>query len=516
MKSVKTKPIVWSISGADCSGGAGIAADIKTGHALNVEVCHLITANTVQNAHKLVSVNPVEIGILRQQAQALLEDKVPNVIKIGLIASRAQITWLTALLTELKQQYPLLKVVFDPVGSASVGGKFNDFELAALTNVWPLIDVATPNLSEAQAICSKDTETAEQLAKLVCDKGAKACVVKGGHSKENQNTGLSKGTDTSQGTAVSKDITYQADSAMTYRVSSSRVETSYSHGGGCSFASAIASFIAHGYLLRDALTLTKAFIQRGLTTQQGKSDYYGAFEQTGWPELPEFFPHVEAEINQKYCSLPAFAPINSARGEQGLGLYPVVDSIEWLEKLLPLGVEIIQLRVKNQTDDVLDDMIGQAVALGKKFNARLFINDYWQLAIKHGAYGVHIGQEDLLDADLEAIQASGLRLGISTHGCYEFLLAQQLTPSYLAVGAIFPTNTKDMTGQIQGVDNLAHLLKLTTDIPVVAIGGINHERAQQVWATGVDSIAVVTAITKADDYQSSVQQFKDIFKPIRN
>ncbi|MFT6692802.1 MAG: hydroxymethylpyrimidine kinase/phosphomethylpyrimidine kinase/thiamine-phosphate diphosphorylase, partial [Colwellia sp.] len=124
-------------------------------------------------------------------------------------------------------------------------------------------------------------------------------------------------------------------------------------------------------------------------------------------------------------------------------------------------------------------------------------------AIKHGAYGVHIGQEDLQDADLSTIQQSGIRLGISTHGCYEFLLAQQLQPSYLAIGAIFSTKTKDMTGQIQGLDNLRQVLalrpeKIRLQTPVVAIGGINLERAAEVVATGVESIAVVTALTEAE------------------
>ena len=140
----------------------------------------------------------------------------------------------------------------------------------------------------------------------------------------------------------------------------------------------------------------------------------------------------------------------------------------------------------------------------------MFINDYWQLAIKHGAYGVHIGQEDLQNADLAAIQQAGLRLGISTHGCYEFLLAQQLKPSYLAIGAIFPTKTKNMTGQIQGIDNLKQILELATDIPVVAIGGINQQRAKKVWQTGVDSLAVVTAITESENAEIAVKQFQHL------
>ncbi|MBL4941891.1 MAG: thiamine phosphate synthase, partial [Colwellia sp.] len=163
----------------------------------------------------------------------------------------------------------------------------------------------------------------------------------------------------------------------------------------------------------------------------------------------------------------------------------------------------------------LEQVIIEAIALAKEYDTRLFINDYWQLAIKHGAYGVHIGQEDLVHADLLKIQQSGLRLGISTHGCYEFLLAQQLQPSYLAIGAIFATKTKNMNGQIQGIKNLKQLLTLRPNntaqqIPVVAIGGISLERAPQVLATGVDSVAVVTAITQAEQPELVVKKFKQL------
>ena len=141
----------------------------------------------------------------------------------------------------------------------------------------------------------------------------------------------------------------------------------------------------------------------------------------------------------------------------------MIDSIYWLKTLLPLKPNIIQLRLKNKSQAELESTIAEAVALCRDTSTQLFINDYWQLAIKYQAYGVHIGQEDLQQADLKAIHQAGIRLGISTHGCYEFLLAQQLKPSYLAIGAIFSTRTKDMTGQIQGLDNLSHILKLKTD-----------------------------------------------------
>ena len=109
--------------------------------------------------------------------------------------------------------------------------------------------------------------------------------------------------------------------------------------------------------------------------------------------------------------------------EKYLGLYPVVDSVEWIERLLNAGVSTIQLRIKDKTDEEVRDDIQQAIALGKKHNARLFINDYWQLAVELGAYGVHLGQEDLETTDLLAIHQAGLRLGISTHDEHELTIA---------------------------------------------------------------------------------------------
>lgn len=508
----KTKPIVWTISGADCSGGAGIAADIKTAHGLGVELCHFITANTVQNSQSLVSVNPVAVDLLKQQFEALVDDKPPQVIKIGLIANSEQLAWLKQTVKLLKEKLPSLKVVLDPVGQASVGGKFSSYSLQELINFLPLVDLITPNAEEARTLANSTgsctDDNVELLALAILEYGCNSVLIKGGHitrlDQENNQTCIDYCLHT-----LTDDDSSKMSQAQTiaYQLSSPRVATSYSHGGGCSFASAMACFIALGHLTRDAFTLTKAFINQGMSANQGKEQGYGAFEQTGLPKQAQIFPTVVDCINQKYNELALFPSLNLAQDEK-LGLYPVIDSLYWLKRLLPLNLNIIQLRVKNKSEAELDEIIAEAVALTKGSKTRLFINDYWQLAIKHGAYGVHIGQEDLLEADLQTIQQSGLRLGISTHGCYEFLLTQQLQPSYLAIGAIFPTKTKNMTGQIQGLDNLNHIMGLSTDIPVVAIGGINLERAPQVLATGVDSIAVVTAITEAPSPEGAVDSLQ--------
>ncbi|WP_054181191.1 thiamine phosphate synthase [Trabulsiella odontotermitis] len=193
-----------------------------------------------------------------------------------------------------------------------------------------------------------------------------------------------------------------------------------------------------------------------------------------------------------------------------LGLYPVVDSVEWIERLLEAGVRTIQLRIKDLPDDEVEADVIHAIQLGRRYRARLFINDYWRLAIKHQAYGVHLGQEDLETTDVQAIRDAGLRLGVSTHDDMEIDVALAVKPSYIALGHVFPTQTKQMPSAPQGLAQLASHIQRLNDYPTVAIGGISLDRAPSVLATGVGSIAVVSAITQAPDWQMATAQLLEM------
>ncbi|MBK0004509.1 thiamine phosphate synthase [Erwinia sp. S38] len=195
-----------------------------------------------------------------------------------------------------------------------------------------------------------------------------------------------------------------------------------------------------------------------------------------------------------------------------LGLYPVVETVEWIARLLDFGVRTIQLRIKDRQDDEVEQQIAEAIALGKRYQARLFINDYWRLAIKYQAYGVHLGQEDLDIADLDAIHAAGLRLGLSTHDDAELDRALAVEPSYIALGHVFPTQTKDMPSAPQGLAELTRHIQRLQGISTVAIGGISIDRVPAVLATGVGSVAVVSAITKAEDWQAATRQLLDLIE----
>jgi len=271
------------------------------------------------------------------------------------------------------------------------------------------------------------------------------------------------------------------------------------------FSTALVTAFAQNYPLDDALVIARAYCNQ--TRRLGRCH--------GWPKQRQYFPAVvlpNSALGQQLgmqSALTLSCDFPSCDTNQ-LGLYPVVDSIAWLEKVLQQGVKTLQLRIKDKTNDEVAADIQAAVALGKQYHARLFINDYWQLAIKFGAYGVHLGQEDMLIADFSAIKQAGLRLGLSTHGYYEILRAHAIKPSYIALGHIFPTVTKDMPSQPQGLLRLQKYADLMQDYPLVAIGGISLERAPQVAATGVGSIAVVTAITRAENYQQAITDFQQV------
>lgn len=182
------------------------------------------------------------------------------------------------------------------------------------------------------------------------------------------------------------------------------------------------------------------------------------------------------------------------------GIYPIVDNIDQLSALLDAGAKIIQLRIKSEMlTNEIRQTIDQAVCLSQRYpQSQLFINDYWQAAIDSGAYGVHLGQEDLLTADLGAISSAGLRLGVSSHAFWEVARAMTISPSYVACGPVFPTRAKVMPWIAQGLDNLRYWSALIP-VPVVGIGGVNQDNLQAIHDTGCASASIIQAIVSASD-----------------
>ncbi|MER8865350.1 thiamine phosphate synthase [Mesorhizobium sp. M0751] len=187
--------------------------------------------------------------------------------------------------------------------------------------------------------------------------------------------------------------------------------------------------------------------------------------------------------------------------------YLIVDSAAWIERLAPLGVRLVQLRIKDMDEDGLRTEIRKAKALCAEHQCQLIVNDHWRLAIEEGCDFVHLGQEDLQTADLLAIRPVGVRLGLSTHDHDELETAMAAEPDYVALGPIYPTVLKKMKWAPQGLERISEWNRRVAPIPLVAIGGLNPDRLDGVFEAGADSAAVVTDITLSSDPEARTREW---------
>lgn len=236
--------------------------------------------------------------------------------------------------------------------------------------------------------------------------------------------------------------------------------------------------LALGFIETDAECLGAAW--------QAMVQRTGRFDPAAWPDQPEDFRLRPWPRSDGFASCP-----------QRLGLYAVLPDAVWVARMARAGVATVQLRFKSDDAQAVKREVHAAVQAVQGTASLLFINDHWQAAIAAGAYGVHLGQEDLDTADLQAIRNAGLRLGLSSHGYAEMLRADRHSPSYIAMGAVFPTTLKRMVTAPQGTGRLQAYTRLMRNYPLVAIGGIDQSKLPQVLSSGVGSVAVVRALVAA-------------------
>jgi len=177
-------------------------------------------------------------------------------------------------------------------------------------------------------------------------------------------------------------------------------------------------------------------------------------------------------------------------------VYPIVDSAGWIARLAPLGVRLVQLRIKDRPRDEVRAAVRASRALCAAAAMQLIVNDYWDIALEEGCDFVHLGQGDLAGADLPALRRAAVRLGISTHDESELERALAARPAYVALGPIYPTLLKAMPWEPQGLARLTEWKQRIGRLPLVAIGGLTLERLAGVFAAGADVAAVVTDIVR--------------------
>lgn len=503
----QTLPVVLAVGGSDPSAHAGLQVDLRVANDLAAHCVTVTSAVTAQNSQRLITIQAVDTDLFHRQWEALLEDLTPQVIKIGVLASPELVEATANWIHRFRKRVPGLRVLLDPVAVASTGGVLQQAGCwSAITEqLLPMVDWVLPNLDELKQMIgfqSSDNHSVYDSFQSWLESQANVngqWLIKGGHA----------------GGSSSCDYWFNPnqDQQRWIGFDSPRQAQTNNRGTGCTLSSAFAAFLAHGYDDADALTLAKAYLNSAMQQAYRVGSGAGPLGVAGWPAHHSQLPTIRMErvlSDERFQHAEAFKPLLPG----ALTLYPVVNSVDWIARLLPLGIKTIQLRLKDASPEDREQQIQQAVALGNHFEAQVFINDHWELAIKHEAFGVHLGQEDLQVADLAAISKAGLRLGVSTHGYFELAQILPLQPSYIALGHIFPTKTKQMPSQPQGLHRLRRYVELLSgDYPTVAIGGIGHEEIMDVLATGVDSVALVTAITASDQPEQAATQLMSYFNP---
>jgi len=485
-----SRPVVWTVAGSDSGGGAGLQADLRAFEVMGVHGCCAVTAVTAQNSRHVHAVQPVAPEWLSTQLSALAEDLPPAVIKVGLLGSAEQARLLAQCVRRLREHRPVALVV-DPVWRASSGaGLAGEALRAALcSQLLPLADVITPNRAEAAWLLGEralqGSAALQTAAKALQATGAASVVITGGDAQEPH----------------ASDWLHTPQAIGELR--SARLPTHHTHGSGCSFAAGLAAALALGFCEADAAVLAKALVSDALAEPQQAGQGSGPVRPR-----PGFAGRVAAwPVLHPLDNGPAPCAAFARCGDGALGLYPVVDRAEAVAWLAHAGVHTVQLRIKQADAGTLDREVAHAVQVARAHGLRLFINDHWQLALRHQAYGVHLGQEDLVDADLPRLQAAGLRLGVSSHAPWEVARALAVQPSYIACGPVHPTQTKAMPWQPQGLHNLRFWSALLP-LPVVAIGGLTPDRAREARAAGADGCAVLSGLA-GEGRDAALQRYRE-------
>ncbi len=240
-------PSVLTIAGSDSSGGAGIQADLKTYAALGVYGMSAITALTAQNTMRVDEIHYVPPQIVAAQIDAIASDIRPQAVKTGMLAN-AEIVEVVA---DRMRKHAFPNVVVDPVMVAKSGDRLlrPDAIQALRERLFPLAAVVTPNLPEAEALLGRELRSDEDIregARDLVGMGPEAVVIKGGHRRAD----------------AAVDIFY--DGRRIHEFSAQWIDTTSTHGTGCTFASAIAAYLAHGESLFDAVRQAKAYLTDAL------------------------------------------------------------------------------------------------------------------------------------------------------------------------------------------------------------------------------------------------------------
>lgn len=448
--------------GIDASGGAGLAADARALRRLDCTPLLIKTAWTEQNASGLRAWTPAgpEAAAAALRAQCAAHPAAP--VKLGMLGGS---TMMRALV-EVLREHPG-PIVIDPVTGPSAGGSWIDegYRAAFLELVPGLDAVITPNLDEARWLSDLSDADADACLQRLRELGFGKVVITGSDACEDL---------------------VALDQRMPYLLSGQRAEGQL-RGTGCAHASSFAGALALGLTLDDAAVVAKLGTVAGIEQQEG-------------------FPSSAA--------MPArgAAPaVDAVRLEGRPGVCPIVDSAARIPALASAGARWAQLRCKLDDRAAVEAEITKAAALARASGISLIVNDHWAYCCGQQSgfvAGVHLGQEDLRAADLAAIHAAGLLLGVSAHNYAEAAAALAAAPGYVSFGPVHPTMSKQVAQPPLGVDWLRRLCA-GLPVPAIAIGGMRPERLAAVAACGVAGVAAIEAAATVEGLRALCAAWED-------
>ena len=461
------------IGGSDPSGGAGIELDQRILSNLSANFSCITTAITSQTHKEFFKAGFVSQKFLRKQ----LKDNFPSepcIVKIGMIGSLKNLEILYDFLSNRKDF-----IILDPILYSTTGGELLEKEGISFLKKYffPMVDLLTPNLLELRILLDEKSDPRDFI-KL----GVKNVLLKGGHAESYKE--------------FVEDFFYSKDAQ--FCISSKKIIRKYStRGTGCALASSVAFGLSTDLSLKDAIIFGKVNLTKNLRL--------ATIDQGVYVIHPKgtFLDDLTAS------DMPSIDPSKGEFLDLGIPptqVYPIVNRADLLKKLV--GVKIAQLRIKDLSGDDLESEIKKGIEISSQMGINLFINDYFDLAKKYEAFGIHLGQEDLGKFDRLNLLESGLRLGISTHSYFELAIALGYRPSYVAFGPIFFTTLKAMNFAPQGIEILKIIRKLV-ELPLVAIGGISLERVGEILPGEADFISVVSDISNHLDPTLRVKQWHE-------
>ena len=450
---------VLSIAGSDCSGGAGIQADLKTFSALDTFGMSVITSVVAENTSRVLAVSDVPPDMIAGQIDAVFEDIEVDAVKVGMLSTPGCMRAVAAGL----QRYRPANIVIDPVMYAKNGDPLMEREAISLLTdmVIPLADVLTPNIPEAEQITGDrilSVRDMEEAARKIRELGCKAVVVKGGHSSQS-----------------ALDVLF--DGKRIWHFDAARIDTKNTHGTGCTFSSAIAALLAKGMNLQDAVRQAKAYVTMAIRHSLDIGKGYGPTHH--------FYHLYKYGLPENSGNCPA--PDHRRGHKTDYSLYLVTD----------------RLLMHTQT---LAETVEQAILGG----CTLIINDRVDIAMAVDAAGVHIGQSDLPAVMARRIIGPDKLLGVSVSCAGEAQAAADAGADYLGVGAMFPTQTKPDAPSV----SMEELQKIrqAVSLPIVAIGGIREENADLFAPMGVNGLAVISAVISRPDIKQAAALMLECYK----